>query len=834
MHWIRSLSDITVADIEAVGSKAAHLGALHRAGFPVPEGFVIEVSAFIDHFGHTTDSLVRPSVPRLQSELMAEVVQATVDYLGAETELAVRSSSTEEDASHASFAGLHSTYYFVNPTRLDQAIIDCWMSLWSNAALAYRRQGWTDVASGEPVRMAVIVQRMLNATRSGVVFSKDPIEPTSRSCIVEASWGLGAVLADGRVTPDQARLSDAGELLSYTVNNKTTQVVASPSNPDASRVQEVPADLRNAPVLTTAEAESIANTALQLETLFDQPQDVEWAYTGDEFWILQSRPITTLLSSHHIERRLVLFKPLAENFTEPLTPMSEDLFARALPKVGATFEGRFYLDFDVLRRLMPFKLTTAQAVDLALLRAAPESYDISWPRALQLAATSILGFVADGANWIRTARLTHEQTQHFVGVAQRVLHNTSINPPAALRKLVLGALPVEPIYRQVFLANISAGRYFLLIGVLKRLVARFAPDYPLAQLSRVYHGHEDMQSLELLKRLHRLARTLTQDEALRETITEYTDAQTSNPFMLPPAHPFTREFEQFMHDFGHRGQREIELAAPRWRETPAAVLNLLMSTDAEIGSERLNNHGSHLAARDELNQHLRPWQRRIVGALLRSITRYITLRENTRHFHVMTFDVVRQKLLKLEQQLIEDRRLKLTGDIFFLRWHELEQLEAHDLSPQHAHERIRQRRREFQRRARTRPLETVNIEFETPTLESNQNDAALVGQCASPGATEGIARVILSLNDADRLGTGEILVAPYTDPAWTPLFTRAAAVVVATGSFLSHAGTVARELHIPCVVDVRDCTSQIRSGQTVRVDAVSGVVEIMDPKAAQG
>ena len=135
MNWIKPLSELTLNDIELVGSKAAHLGAMLRAGFNVPRGFVITVDAFTEHFGLVTDPLVKPVTPRLSAELMTAVVSALTEHLGQEAEVAVRSSSTEEDLSFASFAGQHSTYYFVPPTQIDQAIVDCWMSLWSNAAL---------------------------------------------------------------------------------------------------------------------------------------------------------------------------------------------------------------------------------------------------------------------------------------------------------------------------------------------------------------------------------------------------------------------------------------------------------------------------------------------------------------------------------------------------------------------------------------------------------------------------------------------------------------------------------------------------------------------------
>ena len=373
MTWIRPLSDLTLADVPQVGGKAAHLGAMLRAGFPVPDGFVIEVNAFIDHFGIQTDPLVKPAIPRLTPELMAEVAAALLEHLGHEAYFAVRSSSTEEDSNQASFAGQHSTFYFVTPNRIDQAITDCWMSLWSGAALAYRRAGWVDVATAEPPRMAVIVQKMIPAERSGVAFSRDPLSPQNTDCVIEASWGLGAAIVDGRVTPDHIRVLEDGTLSSYAISEKLAQVYADDSNPSGQRLQEVPASLQNEAVLSQAEAEKIANICHQLETLFEYPQDIEWAFDKDELFLLQARPITTYMGQPDFDDPMVIFKPVVENFTEPLTPMSADLFATVLPKVGAMYHGRFYLFLNSLQILNPYEMSQAELADAALLRKAEKN-----------------------------------------------------------------------------------------------------------------------------------------------------------------------------------------------------------------------------------------------------------------------------------------------------------------------------------------------------------------------------------------------------------------------------------------------------------------------------
>lgn len=820
MRSVQSLTDITLADAERVGAKAAHLGAMLRAGFPVPPGFVIDVDAFTEHFGPVTNPLVKPVVPRVQSELMAEVVQVLVEVLGDSPQLAVRSSSTQEDAHEASYAGQHSTYYFVRPQELDQAIVDCWMSLWSPAALAYRRAGWNQIASNEPVRMAVIVQHMLPATRSGVAFSRDPVSGQP-DCVIEATWGLGAALVDGRVSPDHIRVSEHGTLSDYTVSDKRLQVRPSNRNVDGNRLQEVSRERRQAPVLTAPEAERIANLCQQLETLFEGPQDVEWSFVEDELYLLQSRPITAQNRITRIERKLVLFKPLAENFTEPLTPLTEDLYASVLPDIGAFCNGRLYLDVGLIAKTLPFELSDREIADLVLLKSKPEDMTVKGSRAAAGVALLGLGFLVDGANWIRAARCNVEALSTYPASLETIINNPTISPIHAMRRLVWGRHPFEPISRKMFVLNVSAGRYFLYIGLLTALVKRFAPDYPIAQLSRTYHGRRDMQSLVMLEDLQSLnaslAATLAQDtEESRQIAQVLADRET----LLPEGNQFTVTFEGFLHKYGHRGPREMELAAPRWHESPSAVLQLLHNGTSPT---RPDAHGAFLAARDELHGHLKPWQRRIVEYLCNTISHFIALRENTRHYHTLVLAGIRAKVLNEERALIDAEKLKLTGDIFFLRFDEIDALREGRLDVADAQASVRRRRRDWQRRAREYPVETFNLSLgEKPATGDD-----IQGRCASPGVCEGIVRIVMSPQQGRDLKSGEVLVAPYTDPAWTPLFLRAGAVVLGTGSFLSHAGTVARELQIPCVVDVENATQRLKTGQRVRVDATAGTVEVL-------
>ncbi|MCZ6642573.1 MAG: PEP-utilizing enzyme, partial [Gammaproteobacteria bacterium] len=238
-------------------------------------------------------------------------------------------------------------------------------------------------------------------------------------------------------------------------------------------------------------------------------------------------------------------------------------------------------------------------------------------------------------------------------------------------------------------------------------------------------------------------------------------------------------------------------------------------------------HGLRLAALDELHQAVpKRWQRRILDYLIERIRFYVTLRENTRHYHTMSFDIARHKLKQMEAKMIQARQLRCADDIFFLTWDETRELERDIIDWPTAEALIRERRRRYLRASRNLPPSTINIEL--PANAPQRDESALSGACACPGYAEGNARLIFDPTLGADLEPGEILVAPYTDPAWTPLFPIAGAIVVEVGSYLSHAGTVAREYQVPCLVDVDGCTSRIRNGQRLKVFASDGRIEIVE------
>ena len=245
-----------------------------------------------------------------------------------------------------------------------------------------------------------------------------------------------------------------------------------------------------------------------------------------------------------------------------------------------------------------------------------------------------------------------------------------------------------------------------------------------------------------------------------------------------------------------------------------------------VAKRSTESYGMRLAALDKLHQAIpRKWQRWIADYLIERIRYYVTLRENTRHFHTLAFDVLRYKLKQKQQVLLESGQLKCTDDIFFLTWDEADSLEQGKMQWRDAEPLIHKRRRRYQEQSRCLPPSTINLPL--PVSEAVASANQMLGQCASPGYAEGTIKVVLDPTLGADLDPGDILVAPYTDPAWTPLFPTAAAIVVEVGSYLSHAGTVAREYQIPCLVDVTNCTRDLQTGQRARVFASEGRIEVL-------
>lgn len=858
---IVALDQISRDQVHLAGGKGANLGELIANGFPVPPGFVVsaqEYAAFMTSFDiplndeMPVDSMsylrgLRQRIldAELPEDLSTSIQSAHQDLLrqrSSDIVYAIRSSATAEDLGDASFAGQHDTYYYVTSAELDLMTKKCWASLWSDAAFSYRQSQGIEHRS---VSMAVVVQEMVPSDISGVTFTADPVSGSESVIITESSWGMGAAIVDGRVSPDQYVVEKRRlRLTSIKISDKKFMVPASIEAGQHSRLLEVPPDLRNKETLDDAQIEQIAALAVKSEKHFGCAQDIEWAIHNGELFFLQSRPITVIGSQEPDipPGSYVLFKPMAENFTDPLMPLSIDMLADLLPMM-TIIHGRAYVPLKLIRGLLPFKMTDEDVARAGYLSEPEESSPrVSTPRLLVLFIVLAFNYLMMAVFNRRTADMPDDFMASFRAFCDKVVEDDSISAQDTLVHVFARFRFFEPAGNMVLLANLVAPRYMILLQVLSGLIKRWCPGLPSDAASLLCSGSKGVLSTDMGREILDLAHTARQSEEVRQVLTEVPLTEALKTLARhESANTFLNQLNAFLAKHGHRALKEFEFSSTRWDEDPSLVLGmvrnyLLVDTDLADTESGVKKHRAEMKIRLEENlkgktlEWLGRPRLRLINSLIAKTKYYMKLRENSRFYHIMGFYAVRKKILKLEASLLQRSLLKCKDDIFYLHWQEVKQLDSGELAWSDVEETMRARRMEFIRQSKITPPKTIGIDIDPPVPEGSQS---LSGQGASPGRYEGIARVIMDPATDSEIKPGEILVAPYTDPAWTPLFLTANAAVVEVGSYLSHAGTIAREYGMPCVVDVANCTSRIKTGTRIIVDGSQGSITLVEEQVVE-
>lgn len=854
---VTGLHQVDKTQVDTVGGKGANLGELIAAGFPVPPGFIVaadEYSRFIERFNIPANDELPSDTQGFLTKLRQKILDAPLDEsleqlitqhhqsLAASCDYdltyAVRSSATAEDRVDASFAGQHDTYYYVSPRDISLMVRKCWASLWSDAAFSYRQ---SQAIEHRSVNMAVVVQELIQSEVSGVTFTADPVSGSESVIVTESSWGMGAAIVDGRVSPDQYLVDKAsGNLTSIRISDKKFMVPPSLEAPGDARLIEVPTHKRRIESLSDQAVLEIASLAQRAEQHFGCAQDLEWAITGDKLYLLQSRPITIMGSS--LEEpppgRYILFKPVAENFTDPLTPLTEDLLIRFIPMM-TMINGRIYLNFDQIKQLIPLHLPDEDLARLAYL-SEPESNTLSFsaPKLALLGVLGFLNYLTMGVFTRRVANMPDDFMHSFRNRVDQVVKDPKVNADNTFIYLFARFRFFEPAGNMVMMANLVAPRYMLFLKVLSQLLSKWADNLPDDAASMLCSGSEGVLSTQMGRDILALANIAREQQTVARVMIETPPREALTTLShLPEAATFNTALDEFIRMHGHRALKEFELNSVRWEEDPSPVIGmirnyLLVETDIADAESAVVTRRKAMEQQLAGSLSARPleWlghpRQRLIEHLVKQTRYYMKLRENSRFFHIMGFYATRKKILAIETDLLEQGLMKCKDDIFYLLWEEVQSLQNQESRWEDVEDIIRSRRMEHIRRSKLVPPKTIGINIDSPVDESNTN--SISGQGASPGQYEGIARVIMDPATDNEIEPGEILIAPYTDPAWTPLFLTAHAAVVEVGSYLSHAGTIAREYGMPCVVDAANCTTNIRTGARIRVDGTNGRVTMLD------
>lgn len=836
MAVILWFENLRVSDIAQVGGKAANLGECVQAGLPVPRGFVVSTTAYRQATDPIAAELVRLATQgeadTAQTLALAANVPVAVrnDIANAyrqlgEPPVAVRSSATAEDLTDASFAGQQDTY--LNVQGIDDvltAVHRCWASLWSNRAVAYRTQ---QGVAKDGLALAVVVQEMVAPDVSGVLFTRNPVTGETSKMLVNASYGLGESVVSALVTPDTFEIARESRTVTESVlGTKETRIDAAPGGTVSSEVSQLD---RERPCLTGAQLLRLLNLGERVEKHYGTGQDVEWAFVGEKLVLLQARPITTDVATvpghEPVRGRLGTF--LRNDFIEH-------------------FPGPFPLDLVSVHSLV-----SGAAAAFGLTSINPSTLirgDDDGVIRLMLA-----GFNPLAAFLRNLPRTMYRAFRHdpFAWSDEEQVLRCKLNAMADTARVLDSRDDVEVFCLMLdavgYVGSLTRDRFlFYLVPMMTRRNNATAL-IKLARLSNVVttedlYARVPYKTAEITVALSKLADTARElavvDSIISAPQGEVTDALESSP----EGREFLVAADAFLSEFGARTARlYLPFSNRSWREAPEMFYALLA---VSLRGEHRTPESNRDPAR-----HVEERLPRLLRAFWRANTEQLRAmhigREGTVYLIEEFLCLARVASDEIVRRLIERGQLAHLDDLKFLYVEEIEEVflgsgdavvsgrrdaTNDSIGPEGMAAPATNRLQPLVARRRRRRAIAESVWWDNNEPGSVQHlrtnlSAQLTGSPASIGLAHGPACIVRSPSDFHLLRPGDILVCPYTDPTWTPLFSVAVAVVAETGGPLSHAAIVAREYGIPAVLGVAGATN-LQPGSELVVDGSKGTVSV--------
>ncbi|WML34308.1 phosphoenolpyruvate synthase [Clostridium sp. OS1-26] len=867
--YVLSFQEIDKTKLFVVGGKGANLGELSKVeGILVPDGFCVTTEAYkkITEHNEELNSLLdeltqlrvedREKVSEVSKKIrmviesiaiskdIEEEIAIFLTKFGEKDAYAVRSSATAEDLPTASFAGQQDTYLnVIGREAILKHVSKCWASLFTERAVTYRLQNGFD---HRKVHLSVVVQKMIFPEVSGILFTADPVTSNRKVLSIDASFGLGEALVSGLVNADNYKVQ-SGKIVDKKISTKKLGFYALEDG--GTKEMEIEPEIQNGQALADEQILSLAHMGRNIEEHFGYPQDIEWCLAHDTFYIVQSRPITTLYpipEANDDEKHVYLSVGHQQMMTDPLKPLGMSL--KELISFGRWFKagGRLFVDVApmlaspdsremLLNNMKQLEPLTEDAVKTIIerdfIKCLPnDKVEKSDRKSNKSVPTPNLEEQIESnptivSDLIKKSEASIEELKQKIqrksgaDLIDFILEDTN-----ELKRILF-----DPQSTAVFMAAINASLWINekmndWLGE-KNAADTLSQSVPSNITSEM--GLALMDVADVIRPYPEVVEYLqhVKDDNFLEEVVKFHGGQETRDEIL-----------SYLSKYGMRCSGEIDITRTRFSEKPITLVPMILNNIKNFGpnaGKRKFEQGRQEALKkeQELLERLKQLpdgeqKAKETKRKIDLIRNFIGYREYPKYGMVSRYFVYKQALMKEAERLVQEGVIHEKEDIYYLNFEELrEVIRTNKLDC----EIISKRKNEHKLNEKLTPPRVMTSDGEIITGEYKRENlpaGAIAGLPVSSGVVEGRARVILNMEDAD-LEEGDILVTAFTDPSWTPLFVSIKGLVTEVGGLMTHGAVIAREYGLPAVVGVENATKLIKDGQQIRVHGTEGYVEIL-------
>ncbi|MBD8589093.1 phosphoenolpyruvate synthase [Peribacillus simplex] len=853
-----------------VGGKGMNLGECSRIdGILVPEGFCVTTEAFKrvigenDELHQLLDQLAVQKVDerRRISEISRKIrdliegieidkgIEEDIDRclltFGFEHAYAVRSSATAEDLPFASFAGQQDTYLNIKgKDAILQHISKCWASLFTDRAVIYRMQNGFD---HRKVYLSVVIQRMIFPQASGILFTADPVSSNRKVLSIDASFGLGEALVSGLVSADNYKVQE-GRIVEKKISTKKLAIYAGKEG--GTMEKEIEPGQQVLSTLSDEQVLELERIGRKLEAHFGCPQDIEWCLADDTFYIVQSRPITTLYpipEANDQENHVYVSVGHQQMMTDAMKPLGLSFWLLTTPAPMRKAGGRLFVDVTHMvaspesRKMLVEAMGQHDPLMKDALINIIERGDFIKPlpnnKQEQNSGKSNKSVSsADSRAQIendptivsdlikRSQTSIEELKQNIQTKSGLELFDFILEDIQVLKKILF-----DPQSSAVFMAAIDASSW-INEKMNKWLGEKNAADTLSQSVPNNITSEMGLELLDVADVIRPYPKVIdylqqVKDDNFMDELVKFDGGQETQDAIY-----------DYLGKYGMRCAGEIDITKTRWSEKPTTLVPVILSNIKNFEPNASNlkfEQGRQEALKKELEildrlKQLPDGEQKVkeTKRMISLIRNFIGYREYPKYGMVNRYFVYKQALLKEAEQLVQANVIHAKEDIYYLTFEELHEVVRKNKLD---YQMISKRKDEYRLYEKLTPPRVITSDGEIIVGEYKRDNLmaeAIVGLPVSSGIIEGRARVILNMEDAD-LEDGDILVTTFTDPSWTPLFVSIKGLVTEVGGLMTHGAVIAREYGLPAVVGVVNATKLIKDGQRIRVNGTEGYIEIL-------